>query len=94
LLVWWLGQVPEAFVEASVAGTEGTPLPACDDAHRLRWSLVRLHAALNTARLERGATWPQTAARLACTPSQLTRLRTARYSTNMRLAMKITQALR
>lgn len=36
----------------------------------------------------------ETAARLGRTPSQLTGLRTARYATNMRVAMRITQALR
>jgi hypothetical protein len=69
------------------------PLPACESDHRLRWSLRRLYATLNEARIQRDATWAQTAARLSCTPSQLTGLRTARYATNMRVAMAITQAL-
>jgi hypothetical protein len=94
LLVWWLGATPEEFVVDPVPATVGVPLPACDRGHRLRWSLKRLHATLNVARTRRGATWAQTAARLGCTPSQLTGLATARYATNMRLAMAITQALR
>jgi hypothetical protein len=94
LLVWWLGATPEEFVVDPVPATVGVPLPACDREHRPRWSLKRLHATLNVARTRRGATWAQTAARLGCTPSQLTGLANARYATNMRLAMAITQTLR
>lgn len=94
LMLWWLGAAPEEFVTDPARGTTGMPLPACDSGHRLRWSLKRLHATLNEARIRREATWSQTAAHLGCTASQLTGLRTARYATNMRLAMAITQALR
>jgi hypothetical protein len=64
-----------------------------DEAHRLRWNLKKLYGALNAARTARGATWQQAADRLHCTPSQLTGLRTAKFATDMRLAMRITQAL-
>lgn len=73
--------------------TKRKPLPAADSEHRLRWNLKRLYATLNMARLRRGATWRQAAARLACTPSQLTGLRTAKYATGFRLAMRICQNL-
>lgn len=89
----WLGVPPETFIAAPAPGTEGVPLPSADEAHRLRWSLKKLYAALDAARTARGATWPQAAARLHCTPSQLTGLRTAKFATGMRLAMRITQAL-
>jgi hypothetical protein len=59
----------------------------------LRWNLRKLYRALNTARTARGDTWQQTADRLHCTPSQLTGLRTAKFTTGMELAMRITQAL-
>ncbi|WHU48988.1 hypothetical protein QNM97_08445 [Gordonia sp. L191] len=94
LLLWWLDAAPEDFVTDPAPGTVGVELPRCDDAHRLRWNLGRLYATLDAARTRRGATWARTAARLDCSPGQLTGLRIARYSTNMRLAMTITQALR
>jgi hypothetical protein len=63
------------------------------EADGLSWELRALHAALDTARVERGATWAQTAERLRCTPSQLTGMRTAKYGMSMRLAVRICQAL-
>lgn len=94
LMLWWLGAAPEEFIADPAPDTIGVPLPGCDSDHRLRWSLKRLHATLNEARMRREATWAQTAARLGCTPGQLTGLATARYATGMRLAMAIPQALR
>jgi hypothetical protein len=90
----WLGQPPEDFIAKPAPGTMDVPLPQTDPAHRLRWDLTVLYDTLNAARQERGATWVQTAARLYCTPNQLTGLRTAKYATSMRLAMRICQALR
>jgi len=74
-------------------GTAGVPLPLADEACRLRWNLRKPYAAFNAARIARGATWQQAADRLHCSPHQLTRLRTAKFATGMRLAMQITQAL-
>lgn len=93
-LLRWLGVPPETFIAAPQPGTAGVPLPAADEAHRLRWNLKKTYAALNTARTARGSTWQQAADSLHCTPSQLTGLRTAKFATSMRLAMRITQALR
>jgi hypothetical protein len=90
----WLGVPPETFVAAPQPGTAGVPLPLADESHRLRWSLRKLYGALDAARTARGATWQQAADHLHCTPSQLTGLRTAKFATGMRLAMRITQALR
>ncbi|MGH9718376.1 MAG: hypothetical protein ACRD4R_16835 [Candidatus Acidiferrales bacterium] len=92
-LLRWMDVPPETFIAAPQPGTAGVPLPRADEAHRLRWSLKKLYVTLDAARTARGATWKQTAARLHCTPSQLTHLRTAKYATGMRLAMRITQAL-
>ncbi|HEY3898238.1 MAG TPA: hypothetical protein VGM54_06480 [Chthoniobacter sp.] len=89
----WLGRSPEDFMVTPRPETKRKPLPAADSEHRLRWNLKRLYATLNMARLRRGATWRQAAARLACTPSQLTGLRTAKYATGFRLAMRICQNL-
>jgi hypothetical protein len=93
VMLRWLGRPPEDFVARPRIGTRGVALPAADRAHRIRWDLQALYDALDKARTERGATWAQAATRLQCPPSQLTGLCTARYSTSMRLAMRITQAL-
>lgn len=93
-LLRWLDVPPESFIASPQPGTTGIRLPPADETHRLRWDLRRLYAALNAARIAREATWRQAAARLHCTPSQLTGLRAAKFATSMRLAMQITQALR
>lgn len=92
-LLRWLAVPPETFIAAPQPGTAGVPLPAADDAQRLRWDLHKLYEALNLARTARGATWQQVAQRLHCTPSQLTGLRTVKFAIGMELAMRITQAL-
>jgi hypothetical protein len=53
----WLGAAPEDFIASPHAATVGVPLPETDSAHRLRWSLVALHTALDESRTDRGATW-------------------------------------
>jgi hypothetical protein len=93
-VLWWLDRPPEDFVVQPRPGTTGVPLPACDPDHRLRWNLRTLYTALDNARSDRGETWQWVATRLHCTPSQLTGLRTAKFATNVRLAMRISQALR
>ena len=45
------------------------------------------------ARQADGLTWAATAEALACRPSQLTGLRTARFATSAELALRITQWL-
>jgi hypothetical protein len=90
----WLGVPPETFIAVPQPGTAGVPLPLADEAHRLRWSLKTLYGALNAARTARGVTWPQAASHLHCTASQLTGLRTAKFTASMQLVMRITQALR
>jgi len=89
----WLDVPPEAFIAVPQPGTIGIPLPPADEAQRLRWNLRKLYGALNAARTARGDTWQQTAGLLRCTTSQLTGLRTAKFTTGMELAMRITQAL-
>jgi hypothetical protein len=90
----WLDRAPEDFIAEPRPGTTGIPLPRTDPAHRLRWDLLELYNALNAARIDRGANWALAADRLHCSPNQLTGLRTAKFATSMRLAMRICQALR
>jgi len=89
----WLNVPPESFITMPQPGTTGMPLPLGDEAHRLRWDLKKLHGALNAARNARGASWQQAAERLNCTPSQLAGLSNVKFAIDMRLAMRITQAL-
>jgi hypothetical protein len=48
---------------------------------------------MNVQRRDRGMTWSELATLLRCTTSQLTGLRTAKYATGIKLAMRITQWL-
>ena len=89
----WLERTPEDFVLSPHPDTVGVPLPDVDSAHRLRWDLLAMYTALDDARTRHGATWKQTAERLHCTANQLTGLRTAKYATGMRVAMRICQSL-
>jgi hypothetical protein len=93
-LLRWLGVPPETFIAEPKPGTAGVALPLADEGHRLRWNLRKLYEALNAGRTAHGTTWEQAAKRLHCTANQLTHLRIAKFATGMRLAMRITQALR
>jgi hypothetical protein len=86
----WLGRSPESFLEGA-APDNGPPMPAAGTDKRLRWSLRRLHQALEESRAERGMTWSEVATELRCTPNQLTGLRTARFATSIKIAMRIVQ---
>jgi hypothetical protein len=85
----WLGRSPESFLPGSKQDDSAAALPLAGSDRRLRWNLKKLYEALNTERQERAISWPQLAAELRCSPSQLSGLRTARFATNMRLAMRI-----
>ena len=52
-----------------------------------------LSAELDGQRRHLGLTWPELAAQLRCTPSQLTGIRRARFAIGMSLAMRIAQWL-
>jgi hypothetical protein len=88
----WLGRTPESFLVGGAASA-GAALPEARADQRLRWNLAKLHEALNATRRERGLTWAQTAREIGCQSSQLTGLRTAKFATNMDLAMRIVQWL-
>ena len=66
---------------------------AMDERRVARWDLKAMHAALDERHTERGLTWKALAAELGCRDNQLTGLRTAKFATSMRLAMRITQWL-
>lgn len=91
IMLRWLGRSPESFIPGG--GGKGAPLPPAGPDRCLRWDLRSLYDALDARRQERQMTWPQAARALRCTPNQLTGIRRARYATNMRLAMRITQWL-
>jgi hypothetical protein len=88
----WLERSPESFL-AGATPDAGAPLPPCGPDRRPRWDLKQLHTELAAARVDRDLTWAAAATELRCMPSQLTGLKTARFATGMRLAMRITQWL-
>jgi hypothetical protein len=88
----WLERAPESFL-AGPAVREDATLPVVGPDRRLRWNLKRLFESLNTKRQREELTWPELAIVLRCSPNQLTGLRTAKFATNMTLAMRITQWL-
>jgi hypothetical protein len=85
----WLGRSPESFLPGAKQDDTAAALPPAGPDRRLRWDLKKLHVALDAERRERGMSWPQLAAELRCSASQLLGLRIARFATNMRLAMRI-----
>ncbi|MGC2486817.1 MAG: hypothetical protein WA359_11310 [Acidimicrobiales bacterium] len=88
----WLGRTPESFL----VGTSDVPdstLPIAGPDRRLRWNLAKLYVAMNDQRGERALAWAELATALRCTSNQLTGLRTAKFATNIALAMRITQWL-
>lgn len=89
----WLQRTPESFLGGAVMSPDST-LPLVEPDRRLRWNLKGLYEAMNEQRGTRELTWKELALTLRCTPSQLTGLRTAKFATGMRLAMRITQWLR
>jgi hypothetical protein len=90
-MLHWLDRVPESFLAGATTIRPDATLPECGPDRRLRWSLKRLYSGLDEHRRTKALTWAQTAKVLGCTTSQLTGLRTARFATNMTLAMRITQ---
>jgi hypothetical protein len=88
----WLGRTPESFLAGSAPRDDDQLVEVGPD-RRLRWSLKRLHEAMNAQRQEDGLTWAQLAEVLRCSPNQLTGLSTAKFATGMTLAMRITQWL-
>jgi hypothetical protein len=91
-ILHWLDRTPESFLTGG--STQEYPLPKVGNDRRLRWRLKYLYEAMNEQRLERGLAWTELATILRCTPSQLTGLRTAKFATGIKLAMRITQWLR
>jgi hypothetical protein len=88
----WLNRSPESFLIGAVDSLDAS-LPDVGSDRRLRWNLARLYEEMNVQRLDRGLTWPDLAEILRCTPSQVTGLRTAKFATGMKLAMRIVQWL-
>jgi hypothetical protein len=87
----WLDRTPESFLEGTAGDDRRFALPPAGPDRRLRWSLKLLYAAMDEKRRPQGLTWPELAAILGCSPNQLTGLRTAKFATNIDLAMRISQ---
>lgn len=87
----WLNLAPECFLEEPPTNARDISLPQVPSGRRLRWSLQGLYAGVNKKRQDEGKTWAEAAAVLKCSPNQLTGLRTAKYATNIDLAMRIVQ---
>lgn len=93
----WLDAAPEEFLAPSrplPAPAARFALPTADAAHRLRFDLAALAAALGTARTEKGLTLRELAALIRATESQLRGLGGVRFAVNMGLVMRCTQWLR
>jgi hypothetical protein len=89
----WLDRTPESFLIGGPSRSSDAALPDAGPDRRVRWNLHELYEAMNAERVGRGLTWRELASVLGCTPSQLTGLRTARFATDMRIAMRIAQWL-
>jgi hypothetical protein len=87
----WLDRTPESFLEGVSQVDPSFALPTAGPDRRLRWSLKLLYETMNAKRLVDGLTWSELAATLECSSNQLTGLRTAKFATNMDLAMRIVQ---
>jgi hypothetical protein len=87
----WLDRSPESFLEGATLDDPSFALPPAGSDRRLRWSLKILYATTDEKRRQEDLTWPQLAVILGCSPNQLTGLRTAKFATNMDLAMRIVQ---
>jgi hypothetical protein len=87
----WLERTPESFLDGLDADEPRFVLPKAGPDHRLRWSLKLLYATMNEKRCQEDMSWTQLADQIGCSPNQLTGLRTAKYSTNIDLAMRIVQ---
>jgi len=87
----WLGRAPESFLPGATVDGARFDLPLAGPDRRLRWSLKLLYTTMDEKRVGEGLTWPELAAVLGCSSNQLTGLRTARFATNMDLAMRIAQ---
>ena len=88
-----LGRPPEMFLRGGDSRGLEEPLPAAGSDRRLRWDLRWLYGALDVARRGRGLTWAELAVGLLARRSQLTGLRSARFGTSMRLAIRVVEWL-
>lgn len=87
----WLNMAPECFLEDPPVEAKNIIFPHAGTNKRPRWSLKRLYLILDKKRLAEGKTWTGVADILGCSPNQLIGLRTAKYATNIDLALRIVQ---
>jgi len=91
IMLRWLDRAPESFLGGDAGDDPRFELPPAGPDRRLRWSLKRLFSSMDEKRREDGLGWSELAATLGCTPNQLTGMRTAKFATDMDLAMRIVQ---
>jgi hypothetical protein len=84
-----MGRTPESFLPGATGDHQRFALPGAGPDRRLRWALKLLYASMDEKRGQDGLTWPALATVMGCGPNQLTYVRTAKYATNMDLAMRI-----
>lgn len=89
----WLDRTPESFLEGATDDEPRFTLPSAGPDRRLRWNLKLLYKTMDDKRRQEGLTWSQLAAALGCASGRLTALRTAKFGTDMDLAMRIVQWL-
>ena len=87
----WLDRTPESFFVGATPDNPSFAVPSAGPDRRLRWSLRLLYTSMDEKRRQEELTWPQLATALGCTANRLTALRTAKYATDMDLAMRIVQ---
>ena len=89
----WLGRTPESFLTGAAVDDKRFTLPVAGPDRRLRWALHLLYTSMDKKRRVNELTWTALANTLACSPNQLSGLRTAKFAINMDLAMRIVQWL-
>lgn len=87
----WLDRSPESFLDGASGNDPRFALPRAGRDRRLRWSLKLLYKTMDEKRRHEALTWPLLGATLGCSPNRLTALRTAKFATDMDLAMRIVQ---
>ena len=91
VMLHWLNVSPECFLVNPPPNAKDIKLPKLGSDRRPRWSLKRMYQAANQKRQLERLSWSEVATILGCSPNQLTGLKSAKFATNINLAMRIVQ---